>query len=76
MNKAGALAARVLKELIGLYKMLISPYLPRACRFTPTCSVYAMEALERHGLVKGLMLSVARVVRCNPLCDGGYDPVP
>lgn len=76
MNKAGALAVLVLKELIGLYKALISPYLPPACRFIPTCSVYAVEALERHGLVKGLLLSAARVVRCNPLCSGGYDPVP
>lgn len=76
MNKASALAVSVLRGLVGLYKMIISPYLPPACRFTPTCSAYAMEALERHGLVKGLLLSVARVVRCNPFCRGGYDPVP
>lgn len=62
--------------LIRLYKALISPYLPPSCRFMPTCSVYAMEALNKHGLVKGLILTVARVARCNPFCRGGYDPVP
>jgi putative membrane protein insertion efficiency factor len=66
----------MLRNLIRLYKALISPYLPPSCRFMPTCSVYAMEALDKHGLVKGLILTVARVARCNPFCRGGYDPVP
>lgn len=62
--------------LIKLYKLVISPVLPQACRFYPTCSQYAIEALTRHGLVKGGFLSVKRILRCHPLCDGGYDPVP
>ncbi len=76
MNRAGAFAVMTLRKLIGLYKVLISPYLPPSCRFIPTCSMYAMEALDKHGLAKGLILTVARVARCNPFCRGGYDPVP
>ena len=59
-----------------VYKNGISPYLPKACRFTPTCSEYAMEALEKHGAIKGTMLASYRLLRCNPFCRGGYDPVP
>ncbi|MGB4269530.1 MAG: membrane protein insertion efficiency factor YidD [Spirochaetota bacterium] len=62
--------------LIKLYKLVISPVLPNACRFYPTCSQYAIEALTRHGLFKGGFLSVKRILRCHPFCDGGYDPVP
>ena len=62
--------------LIKLYKLLISPVLPNACRFYPTCSQYAIEALTKHGLLKGGFLSIKRILRCHPLCDGGYDPVP
>lgn len=62
--------------LIKLYKYVISPVLPNACRFYPTCSQYAIEALTRHGLFKGGFLSIKRILRCHPLCDGGYDPVP
>lgn len=62
--------------LIKLYKLVISPVLPNACRFYPTCSQYAIEALTKHGLFKGGFLSVKRILRCHPLCDGGYDPVP
>lgn len=62
--------------LIRFYRLIISPVLPNACRFYPTCSYYAIEALERHGLVKGGFLSVKRILRCNPFCEGGYDPVP
>ena len=61
---------------LKMYKYCISPVLPGACRFTPTCSNYSIEAIERHGILKGLFLSVKRVLRCNPLCRGGYDPVP
>ena len=61
---------------IKVYKLLLSPLLPSSCRFYPSCSAYAITALKRHGLFKGLYLSCYRVLRCNPLCDGGYDPVP
>jgi putative membrane protein insertion efficiency factor len=62
--------------LIKLYKYVISPVLPNACRFYPTCSQYAVEALTKYGLLKGGFLSIKRILRCHPLCDGGYDPVP
>jgi putative membrane protein insertion efficiency factor len=67
------------KILIGLirgYKILISPLLPPSCRFHPTCSVYAMEAIERFGIFKGGWLAVRRILRCHPFHPGGYDPVP
>ena len=62
--------------LIKCYKKLISPLLPKTCRFTPTCSSYAIEALQIHGVFKGSYLSIKRILRCNPFCKGGYDPVP
>ena len=62
--------------LIKTYKYVVSPWLPRACRFYPTCSVYALEAVKKYGPIKGTGLAVWRVLRCNPFCDGGYDPVP
>ena len=61
---------------IRFYRRFISPLLPPACRFTPTCSAYALEAIARHGLVKGGALACWRLLRCQPLCKGGYDPVP
>ena len=61
---------------IRLYERYISPALGHNCRFTPTCSEYAIQALAVHGAAKGLVLSVWRILRCNPLCRGGYDPVP
>ncbi|MCL2088254.1 MAG: membrane protein insertion efficiency factor YidD [Oscillospiraceae bacterium] len=66
------------KIIIGLlngYKRYISPCLPHSCRFLPTCSEYAMEAVEIHGVIKGSGLAVWRILRCNPFCKGGYDPV-
>lgn len=66
----------LLRLLIGLYKKLISPILPPACRYYPTCSSYADEALERHGLFRGLAYAIWRILRCNPFSDGGIDPVP
>ncbi len=62
--------------LIWCYKKVISPMLPRCCRFTPTCSAYAAEAIMTHGVVKGLCLAAWRLLRCQPFCRGGYDPVP
>jgi len=61
--------------LLG-YKKCISPWLPRCCRFTPTCSAYAAEAIMVHGPFKGLFLAAGRLLRCQPFCKGGYDPVP
>lgn len=67
---------RALISLIWFYKRAISPYMPRACRFTPSCSDYAAQAIARYGALKGLRLSIWRVLRCNPFGKGGYDPVP
>ena len=62
--------------LIGLYRRCLSPFLPSACRFHPTCSAYAAEAVRRHGAARGCYLTVKRLARCHPLCEGGIDPVP
>lgn len=62
--------------LIRLYKTLLSPMLPSACRFQPTCSVYAIEAIRNHGALRGSFLAIRRIGRCHPLHPGGYDPVP
>ncbi|MBO5909328.1 MAG: membrane protein insertion efficiency factor YidD [Clostridia bacterium] len=61
---------------VKFYQKCISPYFPGCCRFTPTCSNYAIEALRVHGAIKGTALAVWRILRCNPFCRGGYDPVP
>ena len=74
-DRPGALA-RVLIFLVGVYKRFISPVLPPSCIYTPTCSEYAMEALRRHGVLRGGWLALARIARCNPRHKGGYDPVP
>lgn len=70
------MATRVLLMLIAGYRRLLSPLLPRACRFTPSCSVYAAEAIRKYGAARGVGLSVKRLVRCHPFHTGGYDPVP
>ncbi|MEF9896353.1 MAG: membrane protein insertion efficiency factor YidD [Clostridia bacterium] len=67
---------RIMLAIIRFYKRQISPSLPPACRFMPTCSEYAMEAIERYGALKGGWMAFLRILRCNPLCKGGYDPVP
>jgi len=61
--------------LIKAYKYLISPILPSSCRFYPSCSEYALEAFNKYGFIKGFWLTLKRIGRCHPLCDGGYDPV-
>lgn len=67
---------RVAVAVIALYQRLLSPLLPRACRFAPTCSEYAKLALAEHGALRGTWLALRRVVRCHPLHPGGYDPPP
>ena len=67
---------RVLLAILRFYKRNISPLLPNACIYTPTCSEYAMEAIQKHGVFKGMGLAIWRVLRCNPFAKGGYDPVP
>jgi putative membrane protein insertion efficiency factor len=61
---------------IKIYKKGVSPFLPQACRFMPSCSAYARGCFERHGFLKALFLSAKRLMRCHPLCAGGFDPVP
>jgi putative membrane protein insertion efficiency factor len=60
---------------IGLYRRLISPALPRRCKYEPTCSRYVVQAVEEYGILRGLVLAMWRLLRCNPWSDGGYDPV-
>lgn len=67
------------KILIGgvrFYQRAISPFTPPSCRFTPTCSSYALEALQRYGAARGSWMAIRRLLRCHPFCKGGYDPVP
>jgi len=68
--------SKLLLGLIHFYRKYISPHKLPCCRFTPTCSEYALEAIKIHGSFKGTLLAIYRVLRCNPLCRGGYDPVP
>ena len=65
----------VLLWLIRFYRKNISPRKPPCCRFTPTCSEYALQAIEKYGALKGSWLAVKRIIRCNPFCKGGYDPL-
>ena len=67
---------RLLITLVKGYRLLLSPWLGSACRFEPTCSVYSIQALEQHGAGAGTWLTVARLARCQPWCQGGHDPVP
>ena len=71
-----ALFVWLLKLPIRAYRLILSPWVGHSCRFQPTCSVYAMEALDRHGPVRGLGLTIWRLARCNPWGGSGYDPVP
>ncbi|SFB43787.1 membrane protein insertion efficiency factor YidD [Clostridium frigidicarnis] len=66
---------KILIKLIGFYRRYISPLKKPCCRFYPTCSQYALEAIEKYGALKGTFLAIKRILRCNPFFEGGYDPV-
>ena len=80
MNRCFSLVHNLPKQtLIGFvkaYRLLLSSWLGNACRFEPTCSVYSLQALEQHGAIAGTTLTLYRLVRCQPCCEGGHDPVP
>lgn len=76
MASARSLAERLLTLLVRGYQLLLSPWLRAGCRYRPTCSNYALQALQRHGACAGTYLAAARILRCNPFCLGGHDPVP
>ena len=71
-----SLASSVLRTLIRVYRVFVSPVLPPSCRFAPSCSEYAHEAIARHGALGGTWLAIMRLLRCHPFSAGGYDPVP
>lgn len=75
LRAAARALGRVLIGLVRAYQVIISPLLPRVCRFRPSCSQYMIEAIRNRGPVIGTLKGLWRVVRCNPLCKGGYDPV-
>ncbi|HMA98840.1 MAG TPA: membrane protein insertion efficiency factor YidD [Wenzhouxiangella sp.] len=67
---------RILLGMIRAYRFLLSPWIGGQCRFTPTCSVYARQAIELYGAGRGSWMAIKRILRCHPLCQGGHDPVP
>ena len=70
------LPQRALMTLVKGYRLLLSPWLGNSCRFEPTCSAYSLQALDQHGAMAGATLTLYRLVRCQPWCQGGHDPVP
>ena len=70
------LPQRLLIVLVKGYRLLLSPWLGSSCRFNPTCSAYSLQALQQHGAAAGSYLTVRRLARCHPWCEGGHDPVP
>lgn len=75
-DKAMRLPQTVLMGLVKAYRLLLSPWLGAGCRFEPTCSIYALQALEQRGAIVGTYLTLHRLARCQPWCAGGHDPVP
>ena len=75
-GRGGGLFARLLSGPVLVWRWVISPMLPPSCRFAPSCSEYALEALSRHGAITGTRLTLARIARCHPWGGHGYDPVP
>lgn len=77
MQKIRNIIKKIMLFMIKSYQLTMSPRFSNgACRYTPTCSQYAVEALEEHGIIKGSLLAIRRIARCNPFFKGGYDPVP
>ncbi len=76
MAKAYSFGTKILIGILRVYQIIISPLLGPRCRFVPTCSCYGIEALKNHGLLKGGWLTLKRVLKCHPLNEGGFDPVP
>ncbi|MBJ2185679.1 membrane protein insertion efficiency factor YidD [Paramuribaculum intestinale] len=76
MNHASKLAVAIMLLPVYFYRACISPMLPPSCRYSPTCSQYAIEALKKHGPLRGTMLTLKRLMRCHPWGGSGYDPVP
>lgn len=72
MNRLTSLVLAILKG----YKKIVSPCLPQACRFYPTCSVYTYQAIDKYGLMQGIHMGIKRLVKCHPFHPGGFDPVP
>jgi putative membrane protein insertion efficiency factor len=75
-NRRGGPVTRLLVWLLHVYQATLSPFFGRQCRFLPSCSNYAIEALREHGPLRGALMAAWRVLRCNPFSRGGYDPVP
>ncbi|XEO93193.1 membrane protein insertion efficiency factor YidD [Latilactobacillus sakei] len=67
---------KILIALVRFYQTGISPFLPPSCRYYPTCSSYMIQAIQKHGAIKGLVMGIGRILRCHPFIKGGYDPVP
>ncbi|WP_162100806.1 membrane protein insertion efficiency factor YidD [Latilactobacillus sakei] len=67
---------KILIALVRFYQIGISPFLPPSCRYYPTCSSYMIQAIQKHGAIKGLIMGIGRILRCHPFVKGGYDPVP
>jgi uncharacterized protein len=76
MSVTPSIGARMLTVFIVAYRRWISPALPARCRFYPSCSAYALEAVQKHGAIRGTGLAIWRLLRCHPFHPGGYDPVP
>lgn len=76
LSRVGGLPKRGALAAIGFYRRSISPLFPPSCRYVPTCSEYAMIAIQRYGFLRGSWMAVKRICRCNPWHPGGYDPVP
>lgn len=68
--------ARILIWIVKAYQLVLSPFLGQQCRFYPTCSQYALEAIQKHGAVRGTYYTARRLGRCHPWCNGGHDPIP